>query len=89
MPCYSIHVTGVVQGVFYRASTQEKAQALGLCGWVRNEPDGSVLICAEGDANALQQLINWCHQGPSRAEVDEVRVQEREETGLTDFRVQR
>lgn len=89
MPCYSIHVTGIVQGVFFRASTQEKAHTLGLFGWVRNEPDGSVSIHAEGDANALQQLIDWCHHGPPRADIDKVIVQEKEEKGFTDFQVRR
>ena len=49
----SIRVTGKVQGVFFRASTREEAQRLGLCGWVRNEADGSVRIEAEGDEPLL------------------------------------
>ncbi|MEQ9440789.1 MAG: acylphosphatase [Cyclobacteriaceae bacterium] len=89
MPCYAIHVTGVVQGVFFRASTQEKAQALGLRGWVRNEPDGSVLINAEGELEALQNLVAWCQQGPPKAEVTNITVKEIPEEGFPDFRIQR
>ena len=89
MPCYSIHVNGLVQGVFFRASTRDKAQELGLSGWVRNEADGSVLIHAEGDLEALQELAIWCQQGPPRAEVSNVTIKEISEEGYTDFRVQR
>ena len=67
-------VTGRVQGVFYRASTQARAQALGLAGWVRNCPDGSVELEASGDAEALQQLEAWLWQGPERAQVSAVEV---------------
>ncbi len=67
-------VTGRVQGVFYRASTQARAQELGLSGWVRNCPDGSVELEASGDAEALQQLEAWLWQGPERAQVSAVEV---------------
>jgi len=72
MKHYTIHVTGHVQGVFYRASTVEQARSLGLKGFVQNEPDGSVYIEAEGDDAALQSLIAWCRQGPPRAKVADV-----------------
>lgn len=65
-------VTGKVQGVFYRASTLEKAQSLNLTGWVKNLADGSVEIVAEGPRYALEQLIEWCRQGPPAAEIENV-----------------
>ncbi len=69
---YSIIVTGKVQGVFYRQSTKEKADALGVKGNVSNLDDGSVQIIATGSATQLQQLIEWCTKGPARAKVEEV-----------------
>jgi len=71
-----IWVSGRVQGVFYRARTVEMASALGLTGWVRNLPDGRVEIVAEGDEPDLQELLEWCRQGPPMARVQEVRVEE-------------
>ena len=89
MPASKIRVTGKVQGVFFRASTQEKAKSLHLCGWVRNESDGSVLIHAEGDKAAIQELLDWCHQGPPQASVQAVQVEEASKEGLSDFNVRR
>lgn len=66
---------GRVQGVYFRASTAERARALALCGHVRNEPDGSVLVHAAGDAGALDQLIEWLHTGPPMARVTTVSVE--------------
>ncbi len=67
-------VLGRVQGVFYRASTLEQAQQLGLVGWVMNLPDGSVEITVEGRRYAIEDLIAWCRQGPPASEVSEVIV---------------
>ena len=74
MQRYRIVVRGLVQGVFYRASTRERAAALGLAGWVVNRADGSVLIEAQGPAEALDALVAWCRQGPTDARVDDVEV---------------
>jgi acylphosphatase len=63
-----------VQGVFFRASTKEKAESLGLGGNVRNQRDGSVYIEAEGDEALVDDLIDWCHKGPSAANVERVEV---------------
>ena len=65
-------IQGKVQGVFFRASTREKALELGLKGFVRNMEDGSVEIIAEGNAVNLQELIKWCSIGPDRAIVESV-----------------
>lgn len=67
-------ITGVVQGVFYRLSTQEKARNLGLCGWVRNLPDGRVEALAVGERERVKALIEWCQNGPDRARVEDVEV---------------
>lgn len=69
-----IIVSGIVQGVFFRAHTKNAAQNLGLVGWVRNLRDGRVEIAAEGPKSALEQLIAWCHEGPPHARVDNVDV---------------
>ncbi len=74
MKHYNIVVSGVVQGVFFRASTAQRAKQLGINGWVRNEPDGTVHILAVGSPIALQAFIDWCHQGPPHAEVKRVTV---------------
>ena len=76
MPTISILVTGKVQGVFYRQSTREKALSLGIRGTVENRPGGDVLVIATGDRDKLDQLVNWCRQGPPRAEVVDVSVKE-------------
>ncbi len=67
-------VHGRVQGVFFRANTQREAQRLGLAGWVRNLPDGSVEAVAEGERATIEELIAWCRRGPEHALVEEVEV---------------
>ena len=67
-----ITVTGKVQGVFFRASTRDKARALGIKGWVCNRSDGSVFLEAEGSEEQLEDLISWLQEGPERARVQEV-----------------
>ena len=57
-------VTGRVQGVFYRASMRARAERLGVTGWVRNEPDGSVHAHLEGDPDDVDALVDWCARGP-------------------------
>jgi len=70
----SVRVTGRVQGVFFRAWTREQAQALGVSGWIRNCPDGSVAIHVSGEEAAFDQLLERVRQGPPSARVDEVQV---------------
>jgi acylphosphatase len=69
-----ILVSGRVQGVAFRATTQERARTLGLVGWVRNLTDGGVEVVAQGEESALDELVAWCHRGPRAARVDEVRT---------------
>lgn len=74
MKAVRLHIIGRVQGVFFRASTKEKAEALGVAGWVKNCDDGSVEIVAEGEEKALKKFEEWCHEGPTGAEVEKVEV---------------
>jgi acylphosphatase len=76
-----IVVRGRVQGVGFRYATVTAARRLGLAGWARNAPDGSVEILAEGDATAVRELIGWCHQGPPAARVTTVQHAEDDSQG--------
>ncbi len=67
-------IEGRVQGVFFRHHTQEMAFRLGVKGWVKNRRNGSVEAVFEGDRQRVEQIIQWCHQGPSEARVTEVRL---------------
>ncbi len=83
-------VSGRVQGVNFRWSTQEEAQMSGLTGWVRNTPDGRVEAVFEGEEEDVRRLVEWCHHGPSMARVDRVDVQWEVYTGeFDDFRMER
>ena len=65
-------ISGKVQGVFYRASTQNEAKKLGLTGWVRNLEDGTVELEAQGDSEDVDRLLKWCRQGPPDCEVTRI-----------------
>jgi acylphosphatase len=89
MRAFSFSIRGKVQGVFYRARTKDKADELGLKGWVRNMPDGSVEIHAEGPDGQLKELEEWCWQGPPAAEVTSVMVKEAADEGHPSFEIQK
>ena len=76
-----VRIEGLVQGVFYRYSTQKKAQELDVRGWVRNLWDGSVECLLEGDHEKVETLIAWCHQGPAGARVEKVTIEWEEYKG--------
>jgi acylphosphatase len=81
-----IIVRGRVTGTFFRAATQREARRLGITGWVKNRADGSVELVAEGEEEAIKEIIAWAHHGPSAARVDNVDVRWRGYTGeFSDF----
>ncbi|GAB2865343.1 acylphosphatase [Nocardioides pacificus] len=80
-------VTGRVQGVSYRAATEQEAHRHGVRGWVRNEPDGSVAAHFEGSPHAVAAMLAWCREGPRFADVDDVRVTEARAEGAAGFSV--
>jgi acylphosphatase len=65
-----------VQGVYFRGSAQDEAARLGVSGWVRNEPDGSVAAFAQGTDDDVDAFVAWCRQGPPAARVASVDVAE-------------
>ena len=83
-----VRIRGRVQGVFFRAEARARAESLGLTGWVRNAPDGSVEALFEGDGERVDSMVAWCRRGPGGARVDEVEVSEEEPRGdVSGFRV--
>ena len=69
-----VFVLGKVQAVFFRSSTKEKAQVLGLKGWVRNLADGRVEAVFEGEEEAIEKMLEWCKAGPEYAKVTGIEV---------------
>ena len=74
--CRRFLVSGYVQGVFYRAASESVARRLDLTGWVRNLPDGRVELIACGEETKLKELEQWLWQGPPRARVEQVTIQD-------------
>ena len=67
-----VMVSGQVQGVFFRDSTRQKAQELGLAGWVKNTPEGRVEALFEGPSDRVREMVRWCEEGPQQASVEDV-----------------
>jgi len=84
---YRVRVEGRVQGVWFRESTRELAEELGVCGWVRNLPGGSVEAVIEGAPKAVESLLAWLHKGPPGAIVTAVYAEEEKPEGERGFRV--
>ena len=82
-----VFVSGRVQGVFFRAHTQKKAQQLGLEGWVRNLVDGRVEVAVEGSEHPLKVLLEWLHEGPPAAHVERVDATWETPSGELGFRI--
>lgn len=80
-------VHGFVQGVFFRDTVQQHALAAGVAGWVRNNRDGTVEAVFEGDPEAVERLVAFCHEGPRGARVDRVDVEVEQPEGLDVFRI--
>ncbi|MGF6692575.1 acylphosphatase [Pseudomonas sp. D(2018)] len=87
--CLHGYVSGKVQGVYYRQSTQEQADRLELDGWIRNLADGRVEVLVEGEDGAVRELAAWLEQGPAEAQVTGVELQEQPLQGITGFIVRR
>ncbi len=86
---FKIIVSGKVHGVFYRASAKEKADELGIKGFVRNERNGNVYIEAEAEEDMLYKFIKWCNMGPVRAKVNRIEAIPGEIVGFSSFEIQR
>jgi acylphosphatase len=82
-----VRVRGRVQGVFFRVETRDRARSLGLAGWVRNCPDGTVEAVFEGESERVGSMVDWCRRGPSGASVDGVDVKWEEPEGEPVFTV--
>ena len=80
-------IRGRVQGVFFRAQARERALALGVAGWIRNNPDGSVEAVFEGPHEHVESLVRWCGRGPAGAVVEAVETRWEEPLGERDFSV--
>ena len=87
MKAVQARVTGQVQGVAFRWYAQQRAQQLGVVGWVRNEVDGSVLVHAEGDDDAVDALVEWCRHGPPSARVRDLAARDAAVSGASSFEV--
>jgi len=89
MKCVQIQVSGKVQGVWFRASTQRKANELNIKGIVKNLPNGDVYIEAEGEEDPLKNFVKWCYQGSDHSRVDNVIILELETKSFEDFKIVR
>ena len=80
----NVHVliSGRVQGVWFRATTKQKAEQLGLKGWVKNRDDGCVEAVFQGDENQVREMIKWCYHGPPLAKVEKVDVLKKQNMDL-------
>lgn len=85
----SVRVTGRVQGVFFRAWAQAQARELGVSGWIRNCPDGSVEAHLGGEEDCVERMIERMRRGPSNARVDEISVEDAPVEDLGRFEVRR
>ncbi|MFP6637244.1 MAG: acylphosphatase [Nitrospinaceae bacterium] len=86
---FAVHLIarGRVQGVWFRAGTQKHALQLGVCGWAKNCPDGSVEMHAEGEKDALDRFIIWCGNGPPTAKVSALDIKRVAPQGLNTFEI--
>ena len=82
-----VEVSGEVQGVSFRGYAAREAVRLELVGWVRNEPDGSVLANYEGEDYAVEEMLKWCREGSPSADVHHVEVRDVESTNASSFEV--
>ncbi|WP_299335245.1 acylphosphatase [Haloplanus sp.] len=84
-----VHVSGRVQGVYYRANTRDAARARSVDGWVRNLNDGRVEAVFEGERTSVESMIEWCHTGSPAADVRDVEVVYESPDGASGFEIRR
>jgi acylphosphatase len=89
MKAVRARITGLVQGVGFRAFVEQAAEQIGVSGWVRNRRDGSVEAMIAGDASKVDEMLTMCWQGPPAAKVDGVRVEEAPAPDGVGFEVRR
>ena len=81
-------ISGRVQGVWFRASARDKAQQIGLTGWVKNTSEGNVEAVFEGEETIIDEMLDWCHHGPPLAQVENVEVKkQRPSSDFDDFSI--
>ncbi|MFB6119607.1 MAG: acylphosphatase [Halobacteriaceae archaeon] len=84
-----VFVSGTVQGVFFRATTRDEARDAGVEGWVRNLDDGRVEAVFEGSEDAVERMVEFCHEGSPAADVTDVEVSYEDPQGEDGFRIRR
>ncbi len=84
-----VFISGKVQGVFFRATTRKEAQKRGVNGWVKNLSDGRVEAVFEGEEDEIQEMIEFCHKGPERANVEDIEVEYEDAGGFEKFEIRR
>jgi len=83
----NLKIYGQVQGVFFRQGVKDMALELGLAGFVRNEPDGSVYLEIEGEESALEKMAEFCRKGPPGAKVNSLDISEGAVQNFTGFNI--
>lgn len=83
----NLQIIGQVQGVLFRHSVKQKAEELNISGFAKNKPAGSVYIEAEGNSEALDKFVTWCHLGPPMAKVEKVEVKEGRIKNFSNFEI--
>jgi acylphosphatase len=84
-----VFVSGTVQGVYFRATTRDTAREEAVGGWVKNLPDGRVEAVFEGQEEAVESMIDFCHEGSEAAVVEDVEVEYESPEGLEEFEIRR
>ena len=87
MECVHLIISGKVQGVFFRHNTRKKADELGLKGYVRNLPDGSVEVIAEGSREKLDELVDYLRKGPGIAKVTDINITHKQSENFNNFEI--
>ncbi len=89
MPKLRIQIIGKVQGVFFRQSAKQQAKTMNIGGWIKNLPDGNVLCEVSGNRNELLNFLDWCKQGPPRAQVQQTNIEWLDDDNLVieDFQI--